>query len=746
MSRRAGRRNCLAAIISMPVLLRSILSKNAEASGFEPPKALTSKRGMKAYAESIMSTGGSTIRSVRSIAESVASFYSFVSGGNRIPKRRRPDVSRLGIPKFYHKNPKPTPDLPGVKYLDTEVLGPYTAAHAQSFPGPNIQGIKPFGSIVLYSHASVEDPCAIYHGRARVQGEVRICLDQPTAISSIDVWLVGKSECILDLAQTPFLNATANLWNREMGAPTGRSSNSRVVKVPQFKGKLPAGTYVFPFGFPPLPRDAKVYQRDHRLNTDKNCRVMLPCSHEVSETLGWVAWQKYVVGVNIQRDGVMEISDEWSMKFEYFPRARPIPRPESPFPFLASRDDWPFSREEIGGWVLTPFGGRGRFKDEMIEVEGILGVQAPAVYSAGQTVKFGLLLWCTNAEALAALASPESIQVDYLRGDMFGLDVLDPHNSARKNRRLTPVGESGRVWLTSADGPKTSPNQLKRQETTKVMRYGKLSWAQIHKHSDYVPRRMAELYSESTSGALSDGSRSAVSLASTKVDFTTSNADQVRDNWIKKNDFGDPSVYAESSSNTIMPAYSNGDAVEQSVHEGGGSFMAPSESTDLPYSEYDDTLPESSGSVAEERSPSPTPSMEGDEKEDENSIDLDDASNTIRLDGEIKVPLSMPPSYRWKYQGIEYTLNILIMHPDYSHISPFAKGIQAETPLWIVTDPPRDTGDANPLFTPVNPAQIPKTGAAITVPAQAVRMPSVMGEATKETRPTFLGDRTWAFF
>ena len=73
---------------------------------------------------------------------------------------------RLGVPKFYRKNPKSTPDLPGVKHLDTDILGPYTAAHAQSFP-KNVEGVKPYGSIILYSHASIEDPNPIYHGRGK---------------------------------------------------------------------------------------------------------------------------------------------------------------------------------------------------------------------------------------------------------------------------------------------------------------------------------------------------------------------------------------------------------------------------------------------------------------------------------------------------------------------------------------------------------------------------------------------------
>jgi hypothetical protein len=144
-------------------LLKGVLRKNSETNGFEPPKALTSKRGMKEYAGSIMSTGGSTIRSVRSIAESVASFYSMMTGGSRIPKRRRPDVSRLGVVKFYRKNPRPPVDMPGVKYLESGELGPWTAAHGKAFA--SFDGEPAWGSIILYSHASPQDARPCYHSR-----------------------------------------------------------------------------------------------------------------------------------------------------------------------------------------------------------------------------------------------------------------------------------------------------------------------------------------------------------------------------------------------------------------------------------------------------------------------------------------------------------------------------------------------------------------------------------------------------
>ncbi|KAJ7716999.1 hypothetical protein B0H16DRAFT_447991 [Mycena metata] len=56
--------------------------------------ASSSKRSLKNYASSVKSSGGS---SMRSMAQSMVSFYSAVTGsGPRVPKRRRPDFSKLG--------------------------------------------------------------------------------------------------------------------------------------------------------------------------------------------------------------------------------------------------------------------------------------------------------------------------------------------------------------------------------------------------------------------------------------------------------------------------------------------------------------------------------------------------------------------------------------------------------------------------------------------------------------------------
>jgi hypothetical protein len=61
---------------------------------------------------------------------------------------------------------------------------------------------------------------------------------------SITLQLVAKNECILDLAQKPFLNAVAHAWARENGDPAKlKTSTGQKVTIP-FKGKFPPGTYV----------------------------------------------------------------------------------------------------------------------------------------------------------------------------------------------------------------------------------------------------------------------------------------------------------------------------------------------------------------------------------------------------------------------------------------------------------------------------------------------------------------------
>jgi hypothetical protein len=214
------------------------------------------------------------------------------------------------------------------------------------------------------------------------------------------------------------------------------------------------------------------------------------------------------------------------------------------------------------------------------------------VYSPGQTIKFGILLWCTNVAALEALSRPESFQVQFMKASLFGLDVLEPHNSARKNRKMKQVGEIGRIWRTE-DAPEASANDLgpkdaqdghSRSPISHATGTGKLSGRS----------RMTELYSEADL-ELPDPSES---LASEGIN--------------------QPAV-SGGSAPTLVAAISP----EPSIG----------------------TSPDSEA----RRSPSPTPSFEND-----GFMEDDEPSRTIRLDGEVGIPADIrPPSYRWIYQGLE---------------------------------------------------------------------------------------------
>jgi hypothetical protein len=65
----------------------------------------------------------------------------------------------------------------------------------------------------------------------------------------------------------------------------------------------------------------------------------------------------------------------------------------------------------------------------------------------------------------------------------------------------------------------------------------------------------------------------------------------------------------------------------------------------------------------------------------------------------------------------------------------------AETPIWIVTDPPRQPDDEDILHTPLDVSQLPKAGEAIRVPGDAIRFPMVIGNATQRMRPKNIVER-----
>jgi hypothetical protein len=59
------------------------------------------------------------------------------------------------------------------------------------------------------------------------------------------------------MLKPPILTMTVSMWNRKKGDPTARTPDG----VP-FKGKFPAGTFVFPFEFAALPLDTLVKHPD----------------------------------------------------------------------------------------------------------------------------------------------------------------------------------------------------------------------------------------------------------------------------------------------------------------------------------------------------------------------------------------------------------------------------------------------------------------------------------------------------
>ncbi|KAJ6543955.1 hypothetical protein B0H19DRAFT_1076149 [Mycena capillaripes] len=422
-------------------LLRDVLKRGKPSpNGPDAKLPLSSKRSIKSYASSIKSSGGA---SMRSLAESMFSFYSAVTGsGPRVPKRRRADYSRLGVPEWYAEDPPPLQDMPGT--APPSEMPPFAIAHSTVMHATDA-GVQPWLGVVLYSHALASNPMPMYHNAAKITGEVRMFLDKPTALSSIDVWFVLKSDSVVDVLKPPILSMTANLWNRKKGNPNAMASSA------PFKGKFPAGTFVFPFEFDALPEDTVVKHPDEERRKNKG-RVPLPPTYFLAVVGGFSGNIKHTVGVNVTREGITAVDEEFDVDVQYLPLSRALPRVKTPFPYLPTREDWPFAREVVGGWTLTPFGGRGRLGEEIVEIEGILGIQEPAVYTAGQMLQFSLMLWSANPLALEALAQPGAIEVGYYKSDLFSLDALNPKNSSRKNRRLERLAE-GRIWLTDVGKP-----------------------------------------------------------------------------------------------------------------------------------------------------------------------------------------------------------------------------------------------------------------------------------------------------
>ncbi|KAJ7143736.1 hypothetical protein C8R44DRAFT_864772 [Mycena epipterygia] len=721
-------------------LLRDVLKRNQQAAPQPGPSGssfilpASSKRSVKSYASSIKSSGGATIRS---LAESMMSFYSMMtSGGTRVPKRRRPDFSTLGVPQWYAEDPPPPPLMPGTAPASPAPV--YTRGTGGVLHARN-EGEKPWLGLVMYSHTRPEFAMPMYHTRAKITGEVRMILEKSISLGSIDVWVTVKSDSVLDIFKPAMLAMKVTVWNRAMGNP--RSMTTSTPGGPPFKGKFPKGTFVFPFEFPALPEDTLVKHPEETKRRNL-ARVPLPPSYFLSRVTGFSGNIKYIAGINIVREGLGAFDEEFDMELQYLPLFKPLPRVKTPFPYIPTREDWPFKREVIGGWTLTPFGGRGRLGEEMVEIEGILGVQEPAVYTAGQTIEFSLLLWSSNPLALEALGQPGAVDVGFFKSDMFALNVMTPRTSSRKNRYLDRLS-TGRMWLTDDGRPADDAPipEIKLVTLPELSPPGTgpaaltASPGSSYRVKGAPSSRMQEVWVEGDE----QGDEKVSPASSSRVAGEAANVDVDVDAALAHLRSDDVSTDAASVTETLAnpqrpPSYAGDiDAALAELHLDNESTYAAS---------ADETLADT------ERAPSPTPSMEDVDME---NVDMEDPPATdhfVRLDGEVRVPACSHPSFRYTHMGREYVVHLVITHPQYSHISPNATGLLAEFPVWYVIDrfahlPPAATRAK--VQTIADLAALPVSGPAIPVGPNAVRAPLRVGEVTEEMRPTAKFTRYYAF-
>ncbi|KAF8521935.1 hypothetical protein BU17DRAFT_64663 [Hysterangium stoloniferum] len=636
-------------------LLKDALNKKAAMNKTAPPNNLpisSRKTFNNKDAASIRSSSGATLRSVRSVAESVASFYSLFTGGNRVPKRRRAEVSRMGAPKWYHGDAPFPSDMPGTAPEDQG--GPFTTAHAVSDSNLNGPDRRATSSIILYNYSPPNAHRARYFNESKIQGEIWLKFDKPTTLTAVDVWLYGKAESVIKLVGKPLVVFHANLYRSTQHGLLGGLINHTTTTlsspgIPE-DGHFPPGTYIFPFEFPSLPRFVKV----------KPPPKIWTWTRPEGVHRGFEGAISYGVGLNIEYGMELTPAAELDIPFSYYPRVRPTPREDVPFPFIPAREDWPFQREVIGGWTITPFGGRGRFQGEIIELEGLLGVQTPEVYSPGQKIKYGLLLWSSSTAALEALSHPDSFDVVFSQSEIYGTDSLKPRNSARRNRTLIRLSQ-GRIWKTD-DGPPVD-------ETMPQLRPAPL----IYKAPGPTMKTASR-----------DGKKSPLVSPTTPTTLARQSAPSALQNSVTADEITEPYSLLPKADDSI------------------------SLSETLVNRELTITTEEETNKEA--RSSSPTPALK----------ELDEADiveKVVRLDGDVMV-----------MRGI---------------------GIQAETPIWIVTLPPRgkdepETVKAKEVET-TDLSLLPITGTALDVGPNPIRAAKVLGAVTTKERPSWRLQRLITF-
>jgi hypothetical protein len=359
------------------------------------------------------------------------------------------------------------------------------------------------------------------------------------------------------------------------------------------------------------------------------------------------------------------------MILQYIPLMRPLPRSRTPFPFLASREDWPFKRETIGGWVLTPFGGRGRIGTEIVEVEGIvrrpqfiytrinflvaqLGVQDPAVYTAGQTLEFEVLLWSKSPEALKLLGQSAAVSVGYYKADFLpSSEALRPREQSRLTRTLERMAE-GRVWVADSGRPRDG---------------------------EPVP----ELVS--------------LDLAATAPP---------------------PSPKAKLTGGSRMQSWTADDHATEPAAAGDGEDADERHSIedgldDLPETEHFQRL------AGEQRIP---PCRPVSYRYTEIGREVSTCVASCYLSQKPLLTL----------HASQYSLQLHIAHPQYAHISPTGPGLVAEVPIWYVADRVFHGGPAALNDDPTYLATLPIKGAAIPAGVDAIRWPKTVGEHATQGR------------
>ncbi|KAG9105583.1 hypothetical protein FRC07_009166, partial [Ceratobasidium sp. 392] len=306
-------------------------------------------------------------------------------------------------------------------------------------------------SLLVNHFGEVGEKGVIFYGGTCVTGEVRLAISKPDSIDSIEVWIALKSACTFSESEPETMSMRASLLSRPES--------------------FQPGTYVLPYAFEPFPNSVVVRQEEKKNVTGRPlARVPLPPSYNVRAP-HWMGRIEYEMGLVVKRKGLRP-NDYLEIPLVYRPRHRSKPSlpPPQPFPLIPTRDDWPFEREVVGGWSLTPFGGRGRWCGETkVEVEGLvspllsasipivnqrtekqLGIPHPTVAHAGSKINLTLLLWGTHPASLAALSSPGAVRIRLIRAHVMGLDALSPSSRAHTSRIVFEAERwSGSVW---ADG------------------------------------------------------------------------------------------------------------------------------------------------------------------------------------------------------------------------------------------------------------------------------------------------------